>query len=312
MRAVAAVLCVIALAACGPDGDGEPRADDTGDADELIVQAANFDLAAGEKTRFMAGVLTPDQLFVSYGTVDMKFFYLGTKEGSGTAQPGPTETGRFLAIEGSGATEGPIAAPASRGRGVYAAQVTFDRAGFWAVELTAELDGAARTGQSVFEVFEEHRIPTVGDRALRTDNRTLSSDVPRQALDSRARTSGEIPDAALHRTTIADSIRAREPALVVLSTPVYCQSRFCGPVTDMVAGLQKDYGDRANFIHIEIWFNFQRQEVNKAAAEWLFRKGDLTEPWIFLIGDDGRIVARWDNVALREEIEPFLRELPRL
>jgi hypothetical protein len=34
------------------------------------------------------------------------------------------------------------------------------------------------------------------------------------------------------------------------------------------------------------------------------------EPWVFLIGADGRIAARWDNVATREEIEPLLRDLP--
>ena len=34
------------------------------------------------------------------------------------------------------------------------------------------------------------------------------------------------------------------------------------------------------------------------------------EPWVFLIGADGRIAARWDNVATRGEIEPLLRDLP--
>jgi peroxiredoxin len=31
---------------------------------------------------------------------------------------------------------------------------------------------------------------------------------------------------------------------------------------------------------------------------------------VFLIGPDGRIVARWDNVATRDEIEPLLKRLP--
>lgn len=89
-------------------------------------------------------------------------------------------------------------------------------------------------------------------------------------------------------------------------------SRFCGPVTDMVQELARDYPDRAAFIHIEIWRNFKNQEINKAAADWLFRDGDLREPWVFLIGADGRIGARWDNVATRGEIEPLLNQLPPL
>ncbi|MGH2765962.1 MAG: hypothetical protein ACRDKA_08645, partial [Actinomycetota bacterium] len=127
--------------------------------------------------------------------------------------------------------------------------------------------------------------------------------------DSRAAT-GEIPDPELHRTTVADSVAAGHPALVVISTPVYCVSRFCGPLTDMAQDLAADYGDRAEFIHIEVWRDFENQVVNKGAADWILREDELQEPWVFLVGSNGRVVGRWDNVATRQEIEPYLRELP--
>ncbi|MDQ4006351.1 MAG: hypothetical protein M3135_08650, partial [Actinomycetota bacterium] len=92
--------------------------------------------------------------------------------------------------------------------------------------------------------------------------------------------------------------------------PVYCVSKFCGPITDLVAELGDEYGDRAEFIHIEVWRNFEEQVVNRAAAEWILAEDKLQEPWVFLIGADGRIVERWDNVATREEIEPQLQDLP--
>lgn len=307
---LSSVACVV-LASCGW---GEPSSDPAASStpDELVVQSASFDLAAGEKTRFIAGVLTLDQLFVSYGTVDMKFFYLGTKEGSGTAEPGPVTTGEFLSIEGDATSEGPVAAPASQGRGVYGTEVTFDRAGFWAVELTAELEGGEATGQSVFEVTEEHQIPAVGDKAPASKNLTVDSKGPKEAIDSRAAGGEEVPDEILHRTTVAESLARSEPALVVISTPVYCVSRFCGPVTDTIAELARDYADRANFIHIEVWYDFNKQTLNRAAAQWIFRKKvDLSEPWVFLVDADGKIAARWDNVAVREEIEPLLRKLPK-
>ena len=50
--------------------------------------------------------------------------------------------------------------------------------------------------------------------------------------------------------------------------------------------------------------------LTKAAAEWLLRNNDLNEPWVFVIGADGRIAARLDNVVTRDEIEPLLRALP--
>ncbi|MFP5351376.1 MAG: hypothetical protein ACLGIB_02280 [Actinomycetota bacterium] len=313
--AIALVVAGAMLAGCaagdtGPSGAGPSPTP----AEELIVQAANYEVLEGETSRFIAGVLTPEQLFVSFGSVEIEFFYLGTREGAGTAEQGPSVTATFLPIDGEGsASDTPKAVPASEGRGVYAAEVTLDRAGFWAAQLTAELDGERKTGQAVFEVYEEPRYPAVGEAAPKTENLTIdTADAPTEAIDSRARDGVKLPDPELHQMTVAESIRRKEPAIVVISTPVYCVSQFCGPITDMVGELQRDHGDRANFIHIEVWRNFQDTVVNKGAAEWIYRQDDLTEPWVFLIGADGVIQARWDNVATRAEIEPFLEELPKL
>ena len=312
------VALIALLASCGGDERGGDDGDGGGpssSSDELIVEPASYELIAGESGRFIAGLLTPDQLFVSYGTVEMRFFYLGTKEQTGTAEPGPRATADFLQIEGDpgASTDRPSAGPPSHGRGVYATEVTFDKPGFWAVDVTARVEGKGElVGNGAFEVREDNLVPAPGDKAPRTENLVLSSkDAPRQAIDSRAQGGQAIPDEILHRTTIAESIRRGEPALVVFSTPVYCISRFCGPVTDMVEGLARDYGGRANFIHVEIWRDFEGKVINKGAADWIYKGGDLLEPWLFLIGADGRIVARWDNVATRAEIEPFLDDLPK-
>jgi peroxiredoxin len=46
-------------------------------------------------------------------------------------------------------------------------------------------------------------------------------------------------------------------------------------------------------------------------GEWLTRNGaDGNEPWVFLIGADGKIAARWDNLAAPDEIEAMLQALP--
>ena len=316
VRIFTALVAIAVLVTGCASGESDPSgaAPSPSPEQELIVQAANYEVLEGETSRFIAGVLTPDQLFVSFGSVEIEFFYLGTREGAGTAEQGPSVTATFLPIDGHGsASDTPKAVPASEGRGVYAAEVTFDRAGFWAAQLSAELDGKRKTGQVVFEVYEEPRYPAVGEEAPRTDNLTIDTkDAPTEAVDSRARDGVKIPDPELHDITIAESIRRKEPALVVFSTPVYCVSQFCGPITDMVGELQREYADRANFIHVEVWRNFQDTVVNKGAAEWIYRQKDLTEPWVYLIGADGTIQARWDNVATREEIEPLLKELPKL
>lgn len=315
---IAPLLLVLAVisGACS-DNDERPSASKN-PAEVLHAEVGSYDVAAGEKSRLLVGLFTGDELFVSYGTVDMSFAFLGEGQASATPEPGPSATGKFLLVPETESLadppERPIATPASRGRGVYAAQVNFDRPGFWEVTVRADVEGRGQlVATGAFEVLEEHRVPAPGERAPKTDNLTrASTDAPRAAVDSRWGNGEPLPDPELHTTTIANAIRAHRPALIVFSTPVYCVSRFCGPITDMVQDLARDYGDRAEFIHVEIWRNFENSVINRGAADWLLRDDDLREPWVFLIGRDGVIDQRWDNVATRQEIEPFLKRLPKL
>jgi hypothetical protein len=279
----------------------------------LVAQVASYELVAGEENRLIVGLLTEENRLVAGGEVEFGFTFLGDEETS-VPEPAGDATAGFLPLPGQEGTTFPgrptIVSPAEA-RGVYRAEaVTFDRPGFYEVEVRAAFgSGDVRTATAAFQVVAEPAYPAPGDRAPRTENLTLGSDAPEEAIDSRAALEGRVPDRELHRTTIADAIRRGRPALAVFATPVYCISQFCGPVTDMVAGLATDYRGVAEFIHVEIWRDFQEQVVNRAAADWVLRNEDLTEPWVFLIGSDGRILARWDNVATREEIEPWLERL---
>jgi hypothetical protein len=294
---VLAAILVGSLAGCG----GQPTKK-TPPRETLNVAVASYDLAVGPASRFLIGLLTEDQRLVSGGSIAISFAYTGTedKPENGRLQ----EAGRAAFLELASETTETTPHPT----GVYTIQHAFDRAGFWKVHVVTD-DGLR--GTSTFEVLEKHSVPAPGDSALHTENHTLSStDVPKEAIDSRGKT-GDIPDPQLHQETIANAMDQHRPALVVFSTPVYCVSRFCGPITDMVAQLANEYSSKAAFIHIEIWRDRTQNQVNKAAAEWLWQdqSHDLQEPWVFLIGSDGRIVARWDNVATREEIEPLLKQL---
>jgi len=309
-RLAAAGALLLLLVACGgTDGSDQARADD------LAVQVASYDLSTGAPTRFIVGLITVDQRLIGHGTVDMRFSYVGTKEGGANPTPfGPVVKASYLPIHGSVVPSPPPATAqivrSSDTRGVYAAQTTFDKAGFWEVEATATVDGKAQSGKGAFAVKPVHAVPGPGDQALATETFTLTTpDVPRPAIDSRAG-SGEIPDPDLHRRSIAASLAAKRPIVAVFATPVYCTSRFCGPITDMIDELGHQYGDRADFVHVEIWRDFQTKTVNKTAADWVLRNEELNEPWVFVIGADGRITDRFDNVATRGEIEPLLQALP--
>jgi len=309
-RLAATGAAMLLLAACnGSGGKGQAGADD------LAVHVASYDLATGPPARFIVGLVTADQRLIGYGSVDLRFSYVGTKENTANPSPfGPVVKASYLPIHGSVEPDPMPATPeivaASDTRGLYAARTSFDKAGFWEVEATTSVDGRSRSGKAAFAVNPTHAVPAVGDQALPTETLTLTTpDVPRPAIDSRAG-SGDIPDPHLHRTTIAAALAAQRPVVAVFATPVYCTSRFCGPVTDLVDELAHQYADRADFVHVEIWRDFQAKTVNKSAADWVYRGEQLNEPWVFVIGADGRITARFDNVVTRGELEPLIKALP--
>ena len=163
------------------------------------------------------------------------------------------------------------------------------------------------TLEAAFNVYPEHRIPAPGDEALATKNLTIDSKgAPAVAIDSRAQDGAKVPDPELHDTTIAAAIRAGRPALVQFATPVYCVSRFCGPTVEAQEELAAEYGDVAEFIHVEIWRDYDESVVNQAAADWLLRGDDLTEPWLYLIDADGMIVERWGPLFDLDDVRAAL------
>ncbi|HEV7535528.1 MAG TPA: hypothetical protein VGP90_07830, partial [Acidimicrobiia bacterium] len=283
--------------------------------DKLQGQVASYDVAVGPPTRFILGLYNEAKGPVGYGTVPFSFFFLGETSASGTPQPGPTATATYLPLPGSPPPPADTSKPAylsSTQRGVYAADVTFDRPGFWGVSAAFGLDGPQKVN-TAFKVLAKHAVPAVGDQAPATQNLTVSTPgATPESVDSRASATTPVPDAELHQTTVAQARAEKRPVVLVISTPTYCVSLFCGPVTDMVAGLAKDYANRARFVHIEVWKDFKAQQLNDAAKEWIARTPDqdINEPWVFLIGPDGKIQARFDNVVSRSELEPLLQKLP--
>lgn len=319
--AVSAALVMALVSSCGG-----PAASPSGAGQGIVAEVASYQLVAERPGRLLVALITADNRWLSFGSVAVSFSYEGeaaSMPSSAIANSVPSSavamddtTAQFLAIPGSqeGNGRSPTLTLPADGRGVYAVEpITFPRAGYWKVVAHGQLgDGSTFNADAAFTVLDRPAVISVGDRAPLTDN-PVSGDpgVTAVAIDSRAAGGQPIPDPELHRTSIADAIRAGHPALVVFSTPVYCTSRFCGPVTDLVGELAAKYADRADFIHVEIYEDFAAGKVNQAALDWLSpTNGDLREPWTFLIGADGRIAGSWDTVVTRKEIEPLLAALP--
>ncbi|HVF33278.1 MAG TPA: hypothetical protein VM933_09605, partial [Acidimicrobiales bacterium] len=169
--------CTLVLAACGGDGeDTDRRGGDAGDGpttsdpvgggrdDPYVAQVASYELVAGRDQRFLAALAgNGTGLVVSFGAVDLEFFYLGTRaKPIDPPQRVSTAEAAFFPVAGQDvdpATPGPRVARPSEGLGVYAAPgVRFDRAGFWGVRVSATIDGEEVSANAPFEVVAESQL----------------------------------------------------------------------------------------------------------------------------------------------------------
>jgi hypothetical protein len=283
--------------------------------DRMQAEVATTDIYVNAPQRVAVGLILANGKLVTFGSVGFSFSYLGTTQQPIAPQAGPQATAAYIPTPGTtqGTGSGPTITDPSTARGVYEAEnVTFDAPGVWSVLVTADIAGAGtQMARKAFLVEAAPALPAPGQPALRTENLTIhSKGVPLAAIDSQASIDGSIPDRNLHEWTIAEAIAEHRPALVVFATPVYCISRFCGPVTDAVEQLSRKYANRAEFIHVEIWRDFEKHVINKAAADWLYRNRDLTEPWLYLIGANGRILDRWSSLFDVQEVGRELEQLP--
>ncbi|MEX2406929.1 MAG: hypothetical protein WD834_06280, partial [Actinomycetota bacterium] len=316
-RSVVLLLVLTALAAACTSG-GDPDPSPTGPTGGVVSAGmASSDHYVGAPQRVAIGLQVGDGRLVTFGSVDVSFSYLGTAEAPVDApESGPATVAVYLPTPGTAdGAGGPTLSLPSEARGVYQAEdVTFDRAGFWQADITADVQGlGVQRTSTTLEVLDDPEYPAPGEAALETENLTLdSTDAPPEAIDSRAATEGEVPDPELHEWTIARALQGGRPALVVFSTPVYCVSKFCGPVTDVVQQLAARYDDRAVFIHVEIWRDNRENVMNEGAADWLLTPEGFTEPWLFLIGADGTILDRWANLWREDEVVAALEALPRM
>ena len=184
---------------------------------------------------------------------------------------------------------------------IYEARVSLDKPGRYAVLIVTNLPSGPVGGGAEIQVKRDSPIPAVGERPPRVETDTLRSaggDV--EAIDTRK------PPDDMHDENFAD-VLGDKPVVLLMATPALCQSRVCGPVTDIAAQLQKEYGDRAVFIHQEV---YEDNDVQKGLREPLREFGLHTEPWLFTFTRDGRVAARLEgsfgNGAFRRAVEAAL------
>ena len=164
----------------------------------------------------------------------------------------------------------------------------FDKKGPWAVLVVTQKGNTYVAAPARVQVNTKQAdpIPDVGEPAPKVATDTLASvGGDEDLLDTRT------PPSDMHEHSL-DEVLGTKPVALLFSTPQLCQSRVCGPVTDIALQMKSKYGDQMEFIHQEVYVDNMPNEGLRPPLEAFKLR---TEPWLFVIGADGKVTARLEG-----------------
>ncbi len=312
---IAALVAACALIAAGCGGD------DGGDADKppAVARPEDFPTADGKTlVELRQGlpeggpVLAPA---VSQFTTGSNRFGFALFD-RGRNQIADAQVALYVAPVGGGKVSGPIVAEweslkvdapfqsktvkldRDSARSVYVADLSFAKPGKYEVLGIARLDDRLVAATSVgpplvVQPKARDQVPSVGEQAPRIHTPTeadVGGDVAQ--IDTR------VPPSDMHEVDFADVV-GKQPVVLVFATPLLCQSRVCGPVVDIAEQVKSELGDKAAFIHMEI---YDDNEIAKGERPQVRAWRLPSEPWVFAIDRDGRIVERIEGAYSADEL----------
>ena len=288
------------LACAAPATPDDPLAQPPGGPPVSLV-VSNSDLAVGEN-RISFGLVDRDYMPVRPAEVALRAVYY--EPGAATGQVRHRTDARFLPW------------PPEGRRGVFVADVVFDQAGtatgdslgIWELHATFEYeDEEPLTIGAVVSVAVAHSVPFIGDAAPPSDTPTADT-----TEDLRTISSSPQPDPALYRLSVAEAVRSGKPAVISFATPAFCVSATCGPQVSDLSVLAAQYGRQANFVHVEVYRDPHlidpanpARDLVPAVKEW----GLVSEPWTFVVGEDGRVAGRFEQYVPPAVLEAALLDL---
>lgn len=184
---------------------------------------------------------------------------------------------------------------------VYSTDFDFPSNGEWRIaalirqgdELSATLLPSAVVGSFA-------KVPQVGQQAPK-----IHTPTPSDVGGDLSKITTRIPPDTQNKVDYADAL-GREPIVLLFATPQFCQSRVCGPVVDVAEQVKQLYGDKAAFIHMEI---YKDNDPNKGVRPQVLAFHLPSEPWLFAIDKQGRIENEIQGAFGVEELTRVVRGL---
>ena len=187
---------------------------------------------------------------------------------------------------------------------LYVASVPFKKPGRYQVLGMARLDdrlvaATSAAPQLIVVPPKQDPVPGVGDAppAIHTPTEaSVAGDLSK--IDTRD------PHDDMHKVDFAEAL-GKKPIVLVFATPLLCQSRVCGPVVDVAEEVNSELGDKADFIHMEI---YNDNEVAKGFRPQVAAFHLPTEPWVFVINKQGKIAARIEGAFSVDELRAAVKK----
>jgi hypothetical protein len=183
----------------------------------------------------------------------------------------------------------------------WVAYPEIDRGGYWGMIASISHDDGSRSETTfVIDVLGQSLSPAIGDPAPPSQNRTIND------TDLSELNSGTETNPALYQMTVAEAVASGKPSVVGFITPGLCQTEWCTPVLNSVETVWAEVGqEQANFIHIEVYADFQALTVVPEMGEWRLN----SEPWVFVLDENGRVAAKFSGPVSPRELNEALRPL---
>lgn len=107
----------------------------------------------------------------------------------------------------------------------------------------------------------------------------------------------------LHDVNLRDALTMGKPVVYLLGTPAYCQTGTCTPALDALLSAYENFGDRAIFIHAEVYTD----TTATVSAPAVTAHKMTFEPALFITDATGKLVERLDAIFDSSEVLEALR-----
>jgi hypothetical protein len=162
---------------------------------------------------------------------------------------------------------------------VYSTELEFPSEGEWRIAAILKDDGELKAALLASAVVGEFkRVPKPGQRAP-----VIHTPTAQDAEGELSKITTRIPPDTQNKVDYADAL-GKEPIVLLFATPQFCQSRVCGPVVDVAEQAKHEYGDKAAFIHMEI---YNENDPGKKVRPQVRAFHLPSEPWLFAIDRRG-------------------------